>query len=205
MSEQERPVLTLFAGINGSGKSTLYTLQQIKYNIDIGERICPDEILVENKGNWKDYHDVYESGRLAIKKIDKCLKNRESFNWEFTLISNYALKVIKRAREAGYQIKLNFILVDDVNVSLQRIANRVKSGGHGIPEDVVRSRFDRQLINMEHALPMIDMSVFYDNDNCLKVVGLATRDQPLEFIDKDTEITRQLLNKMKNVTIPQIK
>lgn len=195
---QQQPVLTMFAGINGSGKSTLYTLQQSKYNVDIGVRICPDDILTESGGDWKDYSDVYESGRVAHEKIDECIANKESFNWEFTLISNYVLKVLRRAKEAGYQLKLNFILVDDVDVALKRIEKRVQNGGHGIPEDVVRSRFARQLINMETALPMIDMSVFFDNDECLQVVGFSTTEQPLEFFDKDTKVTRELLGIIKD-------
>ena len=193
MSETQQPVLTMFAGINGSGKSTLYALQQEKYHADMGVRICPDEILVENEGDWSDFKDVFESGRIAHERIEQCIAERQSFNWEFTLISNYVLKVIQKAKEEGYQIRLNFILMDDVNVSLQRIENRVKNGGHGIPEDVVRSRFARQLINMDTALPLIDMGVFFDNDDCLRVVGLSTRNQTLEFFDKDTEITRNLL------------
>ena len=202
---QQQPVLTMFAGINGSGKSTLYTLQQSKYNVDIGVRICPDDILTESGGDWKDYSDVYASGRVAHEKIDECIANKESFNWEFTLISNYVLKVLRRAKDAGYQLKLNFILVDDVDVALKRIEKRVQNGGHGIPEDVVRSRFAKQLINMETALPMIDMSVFFDNNECLQVVGFSTTEQPLEFFDKNTKVTRELLGIIKDVYAHQEK
>ena len=198
-----RPVLTMFAGINGSGKSTLYTLQQTKYHADMGIRICPDEILVENDGNWEDYKDVYASGRIAVNKINECIAKRQSFNWEFTLLSDYVLKVMHRAKEADYQIRLNFILVEDVEVSLKRIEDRVRKGGHGIPEDIVRSRFARQLINMEEALHLTDISVFFDNSDYLKVVGLYTRERPLEFIGKDTPLTRELLARTNTPYISQ--
>jgi predicted ABC-type ATPase len=205
MSKDSQPVLVMFAGINGSGKSTLYNYQQFKYNADLGVRICPDEILVENEGNWEDYKDVYASGRVAHHKIDECIAKKQSFNWEFTLISNYVVKVLRRAKEAGFQTRLNFILVDDVEVSLKRIENRVKKGGHGIPEDVVRSRFERQLINMDIAIPMIDMCVFFDNEKYMKVVGLSTREQTLEFFDKDTKLTRELLKKVGQADMTQVK
>ena len=194
MNIPQQPVLTLFAGINGAGKSTLYILQQERYPADRGVRVCPDEILVENDGDWQVYKDVWESGRIAYQKIEDCINQRESFNWEFTVISNYVVKIMERAKAAGYQIRLNFILTDDVEMALQRIENRVKNGGHGIPEDVVRSRFNRQLANMAEALSLVDMAVFYDNIDQLSVVGLHTQETPLEFFDKDTELTRKLLD-----------
>lgn len=200
-----QPVLTMFAGINGSGKSTLFNLQQAKYKVDLGVRVCPDEILIENDGDWQDYGDVFASGRMACRKINQCINQRLSFNWEFTIISDYVLNVLKRAKDAGYQIRLNFILVDNVDIPLQRIANRVKNGGHGISEDMVRWRFKNQFMNMEKALPMLDIGVFFDNDEALQVVGFATPEQPLVFFDKDTEITRDLLKKAKSTSTEMLK
>ena len=192
-----RPVLTMFAGINGTGKSTLYALQCSRYAADMGVRICPDEILVENDGDWQDNKDVYASGRIAHRKIDECIEQGLSFNWEFTIISNYVIRVLEKAKAAGYQIRLNFILIDDVEVSLRRIENRVKNGGHGVPESIVRTRFARQLYNMENALKLADMSVFFYNDTFLKAVGFATKEQQLKFFDTDTKVTRELLNKLQ--------
>lgn len=205
IDNESQPVLTMFAGINGSGKSTLYNLKQEKYQADLGVRINPDEILVENDGNWEDFKDVMASGRIAHAKIAECINNKQSFNWEFTVISNFVLKVMEAARDAGFQLRLNFILVDDVEVVLKRIENRVKNGGHGIPEDVVRSRFARQFINMNAALKMVDMAVFFDNDEYLKVVGLSTKDYPLEIFDKDTKITKELLQKTNGRNITPLK
>ena len=105
---------------------------------------------------------------------------------------------MERAKELGYQIRLNFILVDDVELSLERIANRVQNGGHGIPESVVRQRHAKQLTNMERALPLTDIAVFFDNSEYLRVIGLHTKDTPLEFIEEDSQIVRSLIEKMKN-------
>ena len=194
----------MFAGINGAGKSTHYDLQQVKYNADLGVRVCPDDILVEYDGYWENYKDVYASGRIACKKINDCLAEKKSFNWEYTLVSDYVVKIMEKAKAAGYQIRLNFILVDDVQMSLDRVAERVKNGGHGIPEDVIRSRFDRQLINIDKALSLAEMSVFYDNKDYLRVVGFATTDTPLAFFEYDTNIAKQLDKKIKDSIIPDI-
>ena len=195
----------MFAGINGAGKSTLFELQKMKYNADFGVRVCPDDILMENEGDWENYNDVYASGRKACKKINDCLEKKESFNWEYTLITDYVLKIMQKAKDAGYQIKLNFILVDDLQTSLDRVAERVKNGGHGISEDMVRWRFKNQFMNMEKALPMLDIGVFFDNDEALQVVGFVTQEQPLVFFDKDTEITRDLLKKAKSTSTEMLK
>ena len=201
----QKPTITLIAGINGAGKTTLYTILQEKYNANMGVRICPDEILIENEGNWEDYKDVFASGRVAINMIDECIAKKQSFNWEFTLISNYVIKVFRRAKEAGFQIRLNFILVDDVEMSLQRIQKRVENGGHGIPENVVRSRFDKQLINMEEALKLADMSVFYDNYDFLKVIGFCTKEQPLVLFDKNTQVARELIKRTNANIVPKLR
>ena len=47
------------------------------------------------------------------------------------------------------------------------------------------------------------MAVFFDNEEHLRVVGLATKEQPLEFFDKDTELTRELLQKIHNYELSQ--
>ena len=81
------PTLTIFAGINGAGKSTLYKFQKTTKVSDLGVRICPDEIVEEMGGDWTNFVDVVNSGKIAIRRIDDCIKNKQSFNWETTLIS----------------------------------------------------------------------------------------------------------------------
>lgn len=195
------PVLTLFAGINGAGKSTLYNFQKIDMKNNLGERVCPDEILVENKGDWRNGADIYASGKIAINKIKSCIQNKQSFNWEFTIITNFVLDNIKAAKAAGFQVNLNFISVDDVKTSIERIKNRMSTGGHGIPDDIVNRRFDVQFANLATALKLVDSAVFYENAKHIKVVGVYY-DKHLEFFETRKQWQNDLVQQLKTKSDP---
>ena len=75
------PTFTIFTGVNGVGKSTLYNFLKSIGNSDLGVRICPDEILEANNGNWKSHCDLFTSGQITIEKINYCISNKISFNW----------------------------------------------------------------------------------------------------------------------------
>lgn len=165
------PLLTIFAGINGVGKSTLYNFLNIYTEGELGIRICPDEILKNFNGDWQSREHQVLSGKMAIEKINYCLENGKSFNWETTIISNFVLERIKRAKELGYLIDINFIGVDNYNLPIKRIQHRVNNGGHGIEDETVKARYFRQFDNLEKVLPYVDSIIFYDNSKCLHLVG----------------------------------
>ncbi len=163
--------MTIFAGINGAGKSTLYSFQKHIGDPNLGVRICPDEILLDFNGNWKSNRDIARSGTITIKKIHECIEEGFSFNWETTTIGFLTLKFLTMAKEKGFETHLNFIGVEDVELSIKRIKERVLNGGHGVPEDMVRLKHSHQFLNMDKTFPLLDTAMFYDNANCMEVVG----------------------------------
>ncbi len=164
------PILTIFAGINGAGKTTLYKYEKKFVGVDLGERVNPDEILAQHGKKWSPT-SVISSGRIAINKIKYCIENKVSFNWETTIITGTTLKFLQAAKEAGFLIQLNFIGVQDVNLSLERIKQRVAKGGHDIPEEIVRGRFKNQFKHIVDALKYVDNALFLDNSRSMQVVG----------------------------------
>jgi len=167
------PKLTIFAGINGVGKSTLYNFQKCRYYKEyMGERVNPDEILQNFNGDWREARDIMKSGRIAIQKIKECLEENKSFNWETTILSHYVISKMKEAKEKGYQVDLYFIGTHSVENSLNRIAKRVENGGHGIPEKLVKARFEKQFYNVDRAMNIADTVVFHDNEKVMKIVGI---------------------------------
>lgn len=164
------PILTIFAGINGAGKTTLYKYEKKFVGVDLGERVNPDEIFAQQSKKWNPA-SVIQSGRIAINKIKYCIANKLSFNWETTIITSTTLQFLKEAKEAGFLVQLNFIGVQDVNLSLERIKQRVAKGGHDIPEEVVRGRFKNQFKHIIEALQYVDNALFLDNSRSMQVVG----------------------------------
>ena len=165
------PTLTIFAGMNGAGKSTLYHFQKSIFEPGLGVRICPDEILQQNNGDWQNFAHQVKASKLALEKMNNCLDRGVSFNWETTIMGNFALNLITRAKALGYTINLNFLGVSKIEKSFRRIEYRVKNGGHGIPEKIVKHRFEHQFDNMGKVLSMVDRAMLYDNSSTLQIVG----------------------------------
>ncbi|GFH42728.1 ATPase [Lactococcus hodotermopsidis] len=159
------PTYTLIAGINGAGKSTFYSLDQGKNILTNSFRINPDEILREFGGDWRNFTDQAKSARLAVKMIEACISKEISFNQETTLSGNISsqIKKIKRAKENGFSIQLIYVSLESSDLAIKRIAERVKRNGHGIPDDLVRKRYEKSLENLKLILPYCDAIDIYDN------------------------------------------
>lgn len=190
------PTLTIFAGINGAGKSTLYRFQKTTKIGELGVRICPDEILEENGGDWTNFSDILNSGKIAIRRIDECIKTKTSFNWETTLISRTFYNTVERAKKQGFTINVNFIGVKDYDLAMKRIAHRIKKGGHGVPADIVKYRYDAQFNNIADILDLVDNAVFYDNTRVLQVIG-TYHNHKLRFYNKSIKWTKLIEQQYK--------
>lgn len=187
------PTLTIFAGMNGAGKSTLYNFQKSIFEPNLGVRICPDEILQECNGDWQNYLHQIKSGKIAIKRINDCLENKTSFNWETTIMGPFAINLIERAKELGYTVNLNFLGVNKLDRTIKRIERRVEKGGHGIPEDLVRHRYAHQFDNIGKILTMVDRAIFYDNSSVLQIVG-SYSNKTLRFYNTAISWTKEIAN-----------
>ena len=148
----------LIAGVNGAGKSTLYQTLQSLQNMP---RINLDEI-VKQLGDWKNPVDVMTAGKISVKRISQFLNENISFNQETTLCGKTIIKNIAKAKKQGYFIELHYIGVEDVEIAKTRVLNRVKRGGHGIPESDIEKRYFETFSNLKVVLPLCDLTAFYD-------------------------------------------
>lgn len=149
----------LIAGVNGAGKSTLYQSSQ---SLQSMPRVNTDEILREF-GDWRNMIDVMAAGKIAVKKISGYFDKGITFNQETTLCGKSILKNITKAKGRGYFIELHYIGVEDVNIAKERVASRVKQGGHGIAEKDIERRYIDTFNNLKIVLPECDLAAFYDN------------------------------------------
>lgn len=198
------PTLTIFAGVNGAGKTSLYN-QQKKY-FNFGERINPDEILTQFNGNWNSENDVTKSSLIALKKMNNLLKNKESFNWETTIVTFTLLSRLSIAKSLGYKIVFRFIGVGDVKTALDRIKFRVANGGHGVDTKTVEQRFSKQFNGLDEVLNYVDKAIFYDNSTKMKVVA-TYENHSFANIDKSVKWTKNLLNlqsKQEQLAVQQL-
>lgn len=117
---------TFIGGVHGVGKSSLAgVLCVVRSNLGI--MIDPDKLTIQCGG------DEYEGGKLAVERIERALKDGVNFTQETTLSGGYPKRLCKRAKEAGYYIRLYYVGLDTAEESIRRIRNRVERGGMIFP------------------------------------------------------------------------
>ncbi len=149
----------LFAGVNGAGKSTLYNTNEAFKGM---KRVNSDEI-VKSIGNWQNTVDSLEASKMAIKMISSFFEAGETFNQETTLCGKSIFNNILKAKELGYIVEIHYVGLDSVEIAKNRVAYRVKHGGHGIPEKDIERRYLESFKGIKKCMDMIDLLVMYDN------------------------------------------
>ncbi|MDR2166756.1 MAG: zeta toxin family protein [Clostridiales bacterium] len=157
------PIYTIFAGVNGAGKSTLYEAIDIPSD-ELGVRINFDEIIRNELGNkWNDLKIQSAAGKRAVQLIKKCLSEGLNFNQETTLTGHSIITTAKRARAKGFRIYLHYVGLSSAELSIERVEERVKKGGHGIPREILLRRYENSFENLKKLLPLCDKATIYDN------------------------------------------
>lgn len=158
--------LYIIAGCNGAGKTTAsYTV--LPEMLNCKEFVNADEIA---KGLSPFNVDAVavEAGRLMLNRIAMLLEKGETFSIETTLATRSYLNLVKKAQSLGYSVMLLFFWIDSPSLAKNRVAKRVREGGHDIPPDVISRRYHKGLKNLfEIFMPIVDDWLLYDNNNTL--------------------------------------
>lgn len=174
----KRPIVIALAGSNGAGKSTFYE----SFLAHAGLRFVNADVMAGAL-------DVtaYEAAELAASIRAALVAQRESFVFETVLSDPVGKKVETLASYAalGYTVVLIFIRIDSPEESIRRVAMRVSQGGHDVPDDKLRARFERTQANLERAIHCLPHVIIYTNNDLAK---------PYQFVDL-YEIGRRVLNK----------
>ena len=153
------PQIIVMGGPNGAGKSTI-AARLIPPTMEF---VNADEIAKTLAETVTDSINV-QAGRLMLQRLDELEAQRASFAIETTLASRSLAPRIQRLRASGYVFSLAYIWVPDVELSIARVAERVRRGGHYIPEDVIRRRYKSGLQNFFNLYrPIADVWGFYAN------------------------------------------
>jgi predicted ABC-type ATPase len=163
VTESERPRLIVVAGPNGSGKTSV-TEQLLRHTWMEGcVYVNPDNIARDDFGDWNSPDAVMSAARKAEAIREQCLTEKKSLAFETVLSAPDKIDFLKRAKDAGFFIRLFFVGTDDPTVNAKRIAQRVMEGGHDVPIAKIISRYDRSIANCVHAARIADRTYLYDN------------------------------------------
>lgn len=181
----------IIAGCNGAGKTTAsYTI--LPEILDCKEFINADEIAKGISPFQPDKAGI-EAGRLMLNRIKKLLDFEESFAFETTLSTRSYVQLIKNAQTNGYNVTCIFFWLDSVDLAIFRVENRVKEGGHNIPEHVIRRRYHNGLSNFfKLYLEVVDSWMFVDNsgDEYEVIAEGSKNDEIISNLDVWTQLKR---------------
>jgi len=134
----------MIAGPNGAGKTTTanaFLFQQKDFYDDflnadhIAQGLSP--LLPESVNQ--------QAGELMIKRFHNCLSLNINFAFETTASGLSYATHLKKAKKSGYEVNLMYLWLSSPDQAVKRVAQRVKQGGHNIPEDDIRRRYYRGL------------------------------------------------------------
>jgi predicted ABC-type ATPase len=162
VAEERPPNVYIVAGPNGAGKST-FARRFLPDYADCKEFVNAD-LIAAGLSPFNPESLAIEAGRLMLERIETLARSRVDFGFETTLAGRSQVSLITRLRDDGYRVHLFFLWLPTPELALARVRERVSSGGHFVPEEVVRRRFARGLVNLFHIYePLLDTYLFFDN------------------------------------------
>jgi predicted ABC-type ATPase len=168
------PDVFMIGGANGAGKTTVALTLLPKY-LDVYEFVNADEIA-RGINRVRPETANLAAGRTMIGRINDLIAARKNFAFETTCSGQHHLKTLIRCKQAGYTITLIFLWLPSADMAVQRVTQRVKQGGHPIPEEVIRRRYAGGLRNMVKIyLPTAEKALIIDNSGKI----LISKDYPV--------------------------
>lgn len=146
------PEIIVFAGPNGSGKSTIMGLSKV-----IEPYINADEI--KRTINCTDL----EAAQLAEKFREDNINKKHGFTFETVLSTDRNLNLLKRAKAENFFIRCIYVLTSSAEINVLRVKSRYENGGHGVPEDKIRTRYVKALKLIPELIEVCDIMHIYDN------------------------------------------
>lgn len=175
---KKKPVMCIVAGPNGSGKTT--TTEQLLKNEWGADSlyINPDNIAQEQYGDWNSADAVLKAAQTATGQRYECLSNGTDFVFETVFSSAEKMDFLRKAKDAGFFIRIFYVCTESPLININRIAQRYLNGGHEVPISKTISRYYSSLKNISEAIKIADRVYLYDNstENAAPRLILRTTD-----------------------------
>ena len=159
----DRPRLIIVAGPNGAGQTSITEQLLLHESMTGCVYVNPDFIARDQFGDWNSFESVLKAAQKSTEIREQCLCEGNSLAFETVLSAPDKVDFIRRAKKAGYFIRLFFVGTDDPSINAKRVAMRVMEGGHDVPIGKIISRYAKSLANCSLIAKIADRSYLYDN------------------------------------------
>jgi predicted ABC-type ATPase len=152
----------LIAGPNGAGKTT-FARRYLPEDAGVIHFVNAD-LIASGLSPLKPELAAIAAARTVLREIDRLAAERADFAFETTFSGLTYVRRLQAWKQAGYRIEMVYLRLRSTQLAVQRIAVRVRQGGHHVPRvDVVR-RFSRGWVNFQRLYrPLADSWAVYDN------------------------------------------
>jgi predicted ABC-type ATPase len=162
MKNGKTPLCYIIAGPNGAGKTT-FARKFLPEYVKCLNFINAD-LIAGGISPFAPEKASIQAGRIMIERIRNLSEKKQDFGFETTLSGRSYVNILQDLKEKGYRLHLFFLWLPSADLALERIADRVRTGGHNIPEGVVRRRFQKGLSNfIKFYRPLLDSWFIMDN------------------------------------------
>lgn len=179
------PNLYIISGCNGAGKTTA-SYSVLPDMLNCKEFVNADEIA-KGLSPFQQDKVAIEAGRIMLSRIKVLLKHKNDFAFETTLSTKTYKHLVKEAQANGYFVTLVYFWLNSVDLAIERVRTRVLSGGHNIPEETIRRRYNAGLENLSKIyLPICDYWMILDNSEHPSVlVSEGFKNKDIEIYNND--------------------
>ncbi len=191
----QHPNLYIIAGPNGAGKTTA------AYNLLPEVLHCPNFVnadeIARGLSPFAPELVAFQAGRIMLQRIEELLPQKVDFAIETTLATRSYVQLVRRAQALGYKVHLIFFFLENEEQAIQRVAQRVRNGGHNIPEEDIRRRFKRGIYNLVNLyMPICDSVLVYNNAHG-EAMLVAKQGSSIDGVQVyEQEMWKQLLQKI---------
>jgi len=179
-----RPLVIVIAGPNGAGKSTTAPAL-LRDTLQVSEFVNADTIA-GGLSAFRPDSVAIAAGRAMLERIRQLAKAQVDFAFETTLASRSFAPWLARLKRSGYHVHVLFLWLESADLAVNRVAARVRLGGHDVPEGTVRRRYQRGLRNFFGLyLPLVDSWQVFDNSRAGRpqLVASGHRDRAEQVAD----------------------
>ena len=161
----EKPVIHVLAGVNGAGKSSIGESEFRSEGLSV---FNPDTIAQQIRDLHPDISLTLANAhawQIGKSLLEQAIAGGQDYRFETTLGGRTIEQLLEKAARSGHRLQVWFCGLASADLHIRRVRSRVAHGGHDIPVEKIRERWNRSRENLIRLLPLIDHLRVYDNSS----------------------------------------